>query len=154
MKAKITPAAIQDIEALNKISIASKRHWNYPEEWMEKWKDDLALTQHDFSEQRIFKITEEPDSIFGFCAIKEHEHEYEIIHLWIKPAYIGKGYGKYLLNETIKQVAVKEKPIIVEADPNAEQFYSNQGFTTFSKKASYPAGRFLPLMRRKGPSIN
>lgn len=124
-------------------------HWKYPEEWMEKWRADLILTQEDFSEQSTFKIKNESGVIIGFCSIKEHPNEYEIVHLWIKPAYIGKGYGKHLLNEAIKQVVIlKEKPIVVEAEPNAEIFYSNQGFKTFSKKESYPSGRFLPLMKR------
>ncbi len=127
-------------------------HWKYPEEWMEKWKADLALTQEDFSEQSIFKIKNKPGVIIGFCSIKEHPNEYEIVQLWIKPAYIGQGYGTHLLNEAIKQVVVEEKPVVVEAEPNAELFYSRQGFKTFSKKESYPPGRFLPLMRRTGSS--
>ena len=68
--------------------------------------------------------------------------------MWIKPDFIGKGLGKYLLNETINRVVDKEKPIIVEADPHAESFYSKQGFHTFDKRQSHPENRLLPLMKR------
>lgn len=148
MKAKIRKAEISDIEVLNKISVESKMYWNYPEEWMEMWKDGLALTENDFLDQYFFKIEEEYGSTLGFCSIRENEEEYEILHLWIRPEYIGNGYGVYLLNESIKQVAVKEKPIFVEADPHAEPFYSKQGFKTFDKRQSYPEERWLPLMKR------
>ena len=69
----------------------------------------------------------------------EHSKEYEILHLWLLPEYIGKGYGKKLLR----------KVIILTADPNAESFYQKQGFRTYSRVESYPKGRFLPMMMRK-----
>ena len=147
MNPVLKKAVIQDIDALNKISFSSKMYWNYPKEWMEKWSDDLRLTPKNFEVQHIYKL-ENDTSIIGFCSMQEREEVYEIMHLWIKPAFIGKGYGKYLLNETIRAVVKKEKPIIVEADPNAEPFYSRQGFSTFKQIESYPKGRFLPVMRR------
>ena len=80
--------------------------------------------------------------------MQENDKEYEITHLWVKPEFIGKGYGKHLLSETIKKVATKKKSIIVESDPNAEVFYTSLGFVTFDKIESYPKGRFLPIMKK------
>lgn len=154
MEVQITQAATSDIEELNQLSIESKMHWNHPEEWMEKWKANLALTKEDFSTHSIFKLTEASGSILDFCAIKEHVKEYEVVHLWIKPTSIGKGYGRQLLNESIRRAVIKNKPVVVEADPNAARFYLSQGFITFSKKESFPAGRFLPLMRKILPAPN
>ena len=150
MKAKIKKAQVTDIQILNNISIASKMHWNYPKEWLEKWTPDLILTEKDFLDQDIYKL-EEAGSTIGFCSIKENNTNYEIMHLWIKPGYIGKGYGKQLLNEIIQKVVKKEKKIIVESDPNAEAFYASQGFVTFDKVESYPKGRFLPIMKKYYP---
>ena len=136
MKAIIKKAEVGDIEALNKISAESKMHWDYPPEWMEKWKDDLALKERDFLDECIFKLEKEPGATIGFCSIKEGENEYEITHLWIKPTFIGKGYGKFLLHESIQRIVIKEKPIVVVADPNAEFFYASQGFFTYDRKPS------------------
>jgi GNAT superfamily N-acetyltransferase len=147
MPAKITKAFLSEIEILNKISIASKAYWGYPDEWMEKWHDALLLSDADFDDHIIFKIEDE-ESIIGFCVMTEHLEAYEVLHLWILPDFIGKGYGKKLLNHTIKQVVTKNKPIIVEADPNAEAFYISQGFVTFDQVESEPKGRFLPVMRK------
>ena len=144
---QIKKADVSDIDILNKISIKSKMHWNYPPEWMDNWKKDLALTEEHFIEQNIYKL-EKAGSIIGFCSIVENENDYEVVHLWLIPEYIGKGYGKLLLNETIKRVVKDDKEIIVESDPNSEAFYARQGFKTFGKKESYPKGRFLPLMKK------
>jgi len=85
----------------------------------------LTVSANDFLTQNIYKL-EVSSVIAGFCAIKEKDSEYEIMHLWVKPEYIGKGFGKMLLNETIRHVEKKEKAIIVESDPNAEAFYASQ----------------------------
>jgi N-acetylglutamate synthase-like GNAT family acetyltransferase len=152
MEVVVLKAQLGDMETLNKISVESKMHWNYPVEWLEQWIDDLRLTENDFLTQEIYKI-EKNGLIIGFCSIQEKEQNYEITHLWIRPDYIGRGYGKILLNQTITNVVKKEKEIIVEADPNAEQFYKSQGFVIFSKVESFPKGRFLPVMK-KLPPIN
>jgi GNAT superfamily N-acetyltransferase len=154
MKPVVHKAHTCDIPTLNKISVASKSYWGYPPEWIKKWLPDLHLSEPDFSTQSIYKL-DLGGSIIGFCAIQENKSKYEIMHLWVLPDYIGKGYGALLLNESLKKTMMQIKDIIVEADPNAEAFYARQGFSTFDKVASYPKGRFLPLMKKsieKGPS--
>ena len=145
---KYRPAEVADIERLNQISLASKRHWNYPEEWISNWIDDLGLDENDLLESSVIVlvINEAPK---GFCAIKESIDYYEVLHLWLLPELIGKGLGKALLIRSLDQVAQKDLPILVEADPNAETFYKKQGFVTYDKKESFPAGRYLPLMKMK-----
>lgn len=151
MNAVVNKAEVNDITILNKISIESKMYWNYPKEWIDRWLDDLTLTEKDFLDQHVYKI-DKSGSIIGFCSMKEKENAYEIMHLWIKPEFIGMGYGKLLLNDTIKKVVTNGKVIIVEADPNSESFYSSQGFITFDKTESYPKGRFLPIMKKQLPA--
>ncbi len=147
MTPRIRPASISDLKRLNEISVESKKHWEYPEEWIEHWRNDLTLLPHHLQEQTVM-VVERTTQIVGFCSITENESSYEILHLWIVPSYIGKGYGKILLQQTIDAVVKNDKVVIVEADPNAEPFYQNQGFKTFDKVESYPKGRFLPVMKR------
>lgn len=136
-----------DIKVLNEISIAAKMYWDYPKEWLERWRDDLQLSESDFQSQRIFKLLVH-SQIAGFCAMKEEDDYYEVSHLWLKPEFIGQGLGSFLLTESLAKVVTRLKPIWVTADPNAEKFYSKQGFKTISQEASYPPGRFLPRMRK------
>lgn len=139
-------AEITDITVLNRISVTSKRHWGYPEEWIENWKEDLSLTASDLNSQETL-VMDFKRKIIGFCSIKDHGDRYEVIHLWILPEFIGKGYGKILLKETLTLFVLEDKPIWVLADPNAESFYNKQGFTTLEKVESFPKGRYLPLMK-------
>jgi len=121
-------------------------HWGYPKEWIDNWKDDLVLSLKNFAEFTINKLVVN-EQIAGFCAISESEENYEIEHLWILPEFMGKGFGKLLLNTSLKKFVTNKKEIIVTSDPNSESFYKKMGFTTFSKVESYPKGRFLPVMK-------
>lgn len=138
---------ISDIPVLNAISLASKRHWGYPEEWIEHWMEDLTLKEKDLRVQEVL-VLEVDLKIIGFCATLDQGDYYEVTHLWILPEFIGKGYGKLLLERSLNNLELPDKPVKVTADPNAELFYKRQGFKTFSKVESYPKGRFLPLMIR------
>lgn len=137
-----------DVQILNSISIASKMHWNYPQEWLRQWLVDLTFTQAYIAHNFVYKLLVEEETV-GVIAIEENNEVYEITHLWILPKYIGKGYGKKLLNTVTAFVVKPGAEIFVESDPNAEGFYQSQGFTTFATKESYPKGRFLPFMRKK-----
>lgn len=145
-KPEFAKASPEDIPELNKICLASKRYWNYPEEWIEQWKEDLKIKRDFFERGAVYKIGV-PNKIYGFCVILKHENNYEIEHLWVLPEFIGKGFGKKLLNESIKRTVTKDSEIVVTADPNAEAFYISRGFKTFDKLESYPKGRYLPIMK-------
>ena len=87
-------------------------------------------------------------TIIGFCSVKDQGQQYEVIHLWLLPEFIGKGFGHTLLKEALTAFILEPKPIWVLADPNAESFYKKQGFNTFKKVESFPKGRYLPLMKK------
>lgn len=91
-------------------------YWEYPEEWLERWKEGLTIKAEDFATCSTYKLTLD-HLIIGFCAIEEIGTLYKIHHLWLHPDFIGKGYGKKLLNETIEKVVTQPQQIIVEADP-------------------------------------
>ena len=148
MKTCIRKAIPGDLPVLNQISIESKRYWGYPNEWMERWRSDLSIRRSDIKKHAVY-VLELDEAPIGFCSIAENENAYEVLHLWVLPAHIGKGYGKLLLNESITNCIGKEKKVLVEADPNAEAFYKSQGFVSIGQVESYPEGRFLPVMEKK-----
>jgi N-acetylglutamate synthase-like GNAT family acetyltransferase len=143
---KFRKATIDDLPLLNHISVTSKGHWGYPEEWMQAWKDELILIPSDLSTMDTLVMEFGPNTI-GFCAIKDQGKQYEVMHLWVLPEFIGKGFGNVLLKEALTAFVLEQKPIWVLADPNAESFYKKQGFMTFDKVESFPKGRYLPLMK-------
>lgn len=144
---KIVRAKPNDAAQLSEISYKSKSYWGYPEEWLQKWKDDLIISSDYISNNEVYKA-ELDNSIIGFCAIEQKENYFEIIHLWLLPKFIGYGFGASLLNETIRKVVPPKSLIRVESDPNALGFYQRQGFRQISKVESYPPGRYLPMLER------
>ena len=147
--ARVEKAMPYDLPVLNKISVESKMHWGYPLDWLQNWVETLRITRKFLEQNFVYKIS--TDRIIGFCAIVKSQVGYEVVHLWISPKYIGKGYGKKLLLETLQMVITEKSEVFVESDPNSEMFYQSQGFTTFGQKESYPKGRFLPVMKREFP---
>ena len=63
------PANTADIQMVNRISLASKRHWNYPEEWISMWKDDLTLDENDLLNSSVI-VLEVRTIVKGFCSYK------------------------------------------------------------------------------------
>lgn len=143
---KFRMATINDLPVLNHISVTSKRHWGYPEEWIQGWIKELTITPSDLNTMETLLMDFEEKTI-GFCTIKDQGKQYEVMHLWILPEFIGKGYGKILLKEAFSAFILEQKPIWVLSDPNAESFYKKRGFITFKKVESFPKGRYLPLMK-------
>ena len=54
-----------------------------------------------------------------------------------------------MFSQVLDLVVKEDKPIEVEADPNAVPFYERFGFVTEGKIESYPPGRFLPVMYKR-----
>ncbi|MDQ3535819.1 MAG: GNAT family N-acetyltransferase [Bacteroidota bacterium] len=144
----IQSANKSDSEVLSRICVESKMYWKYPIEWLKLWLKELSITQEYIENYFVFTLNLNGE-IIGFISIEEDNEMYKIGHLWVKPKFIGMGYGKRLLNEVIAMVVKQGAEIIVESDPHAEQFYISQGFRTFDKKEGIPKGRYLPLMRKK-----
>lgn len=158
---QIRPARDEDAPVLTGIAQAAKRHWGYPEEWMQLWCDDLTLTPEVLAEQTVFCACD--DSILGFYALSTTTlpntltevapeaasavTEADLEHMWVDPAHIGRGLGRRLL-EHARQQARRQgaRALRIVSDPNAEGFYRKAGARPVGQVASVPAGRFLPVM--------
>ena len=145
---KFRLAKLSDLSVLNTISLESKRHWGYPSQWIDRWKEDLLLSRDSFKQQKILIVENEQKAI-GFCSMMENERFYEVLHLWLLPEFIGKGNGKLLLSRAMEAFVKTKKPVRVEADPNAQAFYEKMGFVLVDQVESYPPGRFLPILRKE-----
>lgn len=55
---QIVRAKPEDADALTEIAHAAKRHWGYPERWIESWRDTLIIR----AESIAAKVT--------YCAMK------------------------------------------------------------------------------------
>jgi N-acetylglutamate synthase-like GNAT family acetyltransferase len=132
---------------LTELSIRSKSFWNYGKEQIEEWREELTITEKYIDENQIYKLVKDT-VLIGFYAYQpENETDIKLNYLFVEPNFIGKGYGKTLMNDFLKRIENSEfKKVILDADPNAEKFYNGIGFRVIGKLKSSIKDRFLPIM--------
>ncbi len=152
MKINIVQATESDAEGLTQIAIAAKSYWNYPEEYLNLWADDLTITPAYIQENTVLKAVNERGDIMGVGAIAFSKtfNAYEIGHLWVSPSHIGCGVGHQLIKALINFAQKKGiNQLYCIADPNAQGFYEKERFVCIGKQESEPKGRFLPVLVKK-----
>jgi N-acetylglutamate synthase-like GNAT family acetyltransferase len=144
---KIEEAKTFDVNELTELTIRSKSHWNYSKKQIEEWKDDLTITSDYINEKEVYKLIDNKSLIGYYSYFKLNEIDIKMENLFIEPKYIGQGYGKFLMSDFLQRI--KEagfKKVTLDADPNAEKFYSYIGFHIVGQLESSVKDRFLPIM--------
>jgi|ERR1051326_1694376 N-acetylglutamate synthase-like GNAT family acetyltransferase len=149
MDIRIRRAQPNEAETLTEIAYAAKRHWSYPESWIEQWKDELTITKQFIADNDMF-VAARGDEILGCCALVAGDSMAELEHMWVRPQDMGSGVGRELFFYARKQAA-RKGAIALEfsADPNAEGFYVRMGAARVGEVRSEVEGqlRVLPRMR-------
>jgi len=148
----IVKAQSSDAEIFTLISLASKAHWNYTKEQLESWREDLTIVPENFEEWHGSKFIID-DEIVGFYLLNRvNARTCCLEFLFVLPKVIGKGVGRQLIEHAIESCKANGCEVLnVLSDPNAESFYTKQGFKTISSKESAVKGRFLPEMEFQFP---
>ena len=149
MKTRIRRATPDETDTLTAIAHAAKRHWGYPEKWIEHWRTDLTLSSDFIANNEVYVAVIE-DRIAGCCALVLSDSLAELEHMWIDPQQMGTGIGRALFEHVTKrarQLGVNE--LELSADPNAEGFYERMGAERIGEVRSEIDGqpRVLPRMR-------
>lgn len=137
-----------DAPALTRVAHAAKRHWGYPERWIELWKDALTITPEFISNNQVY-VALVNGEIAGFSALVVTENKVWLEHLWVLPKHIGAGLGKTLFIHAAGVAATTGAKVIeIESDPNAEGFYNRMGAKRVGEVVSTIDGekRVLPLL--------
>jgi len=139
-----------EAEQLTAIAHAAKRHWGYPESWIEEWQADLTITSEFIAANEVF-VAIVNDEIAGCCALVVTDKLAEIEHMWIRPELMGGGVGRALF-EHARDRAKELRLAVLElsADPNAEGFYERMGAMRVGDVPAAMTGaeaRALPRMR-------
>jgi GNAT superfamily N-acetyltransferase len=148
MKSTICRATPEQHKRLTQITHAAKKHWGYPERWMEIWKDALTITPEFIAGNEVYLATVE-DEVAGFYALIAAGGRLSLEHMWVDPAYIGAGIGKQLFNHALEvATGLNASSIEIESDPNAEGFYKHMGARRIGGVETEIEGRprVLPLL--------
>jgi len=148
MDIRIRRAEPDEAATLTEIAHAAKRHWGYPENWIERWKDDLTITPEFISQNEVY-VALADEEIVGCGAIVFDGALVELEHMWIRPEHMGTGVGRALflhIKERAANLGVPE--LEISSDPNAEGFYQRMGARRIGDVKSEIEGkpRVLPRM--------
>ncbi len=132
----IRRANSEEAATLTEIAFAAKRHWGYPEGWLEAWRDGLTITPDFIELHEVFAATKS-DKLIGFYVLVTDDGKTELEHLWVLPEQIGKGIGRQLLaHATERAASIGAQRIEIVSDPNAEGFYRKAGATQIGEVIS------------------
>lgn len=148
MNFQILPAKPEQAEALSRIALAAKRHWGYPERWIELWKPQLTFNPGYFEENESW-VAETDNTPIAFYTLLERDGSAWLDNLFVSPEFIGKGVGKTLFLHALELARQRGyKALRLEADPNAMGFYEKMGMKKIGERASEVEGqpRSLPIM--------
>ena len=144
----ILPATPEDADALTRIAFAAKRHWGYPESWIQHWRDSLTITPEFVRNNGVYVAVSGGEPC-AFYALTSASGELELEHLWVLPVWIGSGVGRLLFEHAVREAARQgATTVAIEADPNAEGFYLRMGARRVGENVYEIVGRKrkLPLL--------
>jgi len=147
---EIVRAAPALAATLTRIALAGKRHWQYPERWIEIWTPVLTLTPEYVAANPTY-VAVEAGSPAGFYALvlSPDGCRAQLDHLWLYPEWIGRGLGRALFEHAAATARVLGAAAVdIEAEPNAEAFYCHMGARRTGERSGRIEGqpRVLPLM--------
>ena len=146
---RIVRAQAEDAEALTAIAFAAKRHWGYPERWIQSWRDVLTM-RPDVIEGNPAWCALEEDRPIGFYVLTAESDGLHLDHLWVLPQAMGRGVARALFQHAAGQAkALGHSCFKIEADPNAEGFYRRMGAKRTGSNRTEVEGqlRELPLLQ-------
>ena len=157
---QIENALEPDCDVLTQIAFAAKKHWKYPEEYYDLWKNELTITS-DYIRQNLVFVAKYKQSITGFYSIIENKKDFYsgdifiqkgfwMEHIFIYPEFHNRGIGTMLIRH-LKHFS-KENNIsrmLIFVDPFAKGFYEKMGADyLYESKSSIP-GRLIPVYEMK-----
>jgi GNAT superfamily N-acetyltransferase len=124
---RIRRASPEEAAALTQIAQDAKRHWGYPEHWIQHWQSQLTISPDFITHNQVY-LAEHESEIVGFYALVLNGERAELEHMWVAPAHIGAGIGKELFVHAMQQAAGENVSAVeISSDPNAAGFYERMG---------------------------
>ncbi|HET7113090.1 MAG TPA: GNAT family N-acetyltransferase [Pyrinomonadaceae bacterium] len=145
----IRRALPEEADTLTQIALDAKRHWGYPESWIQHWQEDLTVSPEFIRDNQVY-VFERDGGVRGFYALCVSGTKAELEHMWVTPDSIGTGIGKELFLDAMDRAATLEvREIEISADPNAAGFYERMGASQIGESDASIDGqvRKLPRLR-------
>ena len=142
-----------DAGTLSDLAFRSKAHWGYDDAFMEACRAELTYAPEQL-DAGGFWVLEEDGGIQGFYGlVKVSPDTLELDALFVEPEAIGRGGGRALMAHALEQFRASGLArLIIQADPNAADFYESAGARLIGERPSDSIeGRMLPLYEIDNP---
>lgn len=158
----IKEALPSDSAILTDISFASKRHWDYPDEYFDIWKKELTITESYILNNTVY-ISYFENIICGYYSMvivrKDTKYGKVIVkkgtwleHLFIRPDFIKKGIGRQLVWHAISIAReLNTDKLLLFSDPFANGFYEKMGAVYLYESPSSIEGRSVSVYQIEVP---
>jgi ribosomal protein S18 acetylase RimI-like enzyme len=136
-KMNITKAKKTDAAKLTDLTIRSKSYWDYSAEQIEEWNEVLTITVEYIENNEVYQLIDNSQLIGYYSFLKLNESVVKLDNIFIDSPFIGKGYGKKLMEDLYDRIQQKGfEKIVLDSDPQAEAFYKKIGFKVVGQLAS------------------
>jgi GNAT superfamily N-acetyltransferase len=120
-------SSVDDIDELNNIAFLSESHWGHDKNMMAVFKEEYRLTQEYLKNNKVFNMML-GGNIIGFYAFNMTQEIPELEYFYLKPEYIGMGYGRKLWDEAIEFCKNnKIKTFVFVAGSEVKKYYLKMG---------------------------
>jgi GNAT superfamily N-acetyltransferase len=146
---RIRKADPREARLITELTMRSKAHWGYNEEFIAAAARELEFRPEKFMPDFLVYVIEQRDHLAGFCSLLAIDRATVELHdLFVDPPFLGQGFGKKLWSHAVEVARSRRfERMTLTADPNAELFYVSQGARRIGETAStIQEGRSLPLM--------
>ena len=125
---EIVRANADDAATLSSIATAAKRHWPYPEQWHELWREALTIRPEFIAAHDTYAARTEGRTLGFHAVIAEGRACARLEHLWVAPDAMGRGVGRALFAHAVGCAKARGCCTLeIESDPYAVSFYERMG---------------------------
>ena len=148
-EALVRRALPDEAEALNAVVVRSKGYWGYAQPVVEAYRSFLSLGPEKIEQSPVY-CAEVGGAIVGVSHFNTvGQAEVELFHLFVDPAFIGRGIGTLLWRHAVDRArSMGATALVFDSDPHARPFYERMGAVVVGDHSSTVVdGLRIPRMR-------
>jgi GNAT superfamily N-acetyltransferase len=146
----IRPAVTAEAAALSALCFRSKAHWGYDANFMAKARGELTIAPELIATGHVLVAVDGGGRLLGIASVAPlaRPGEFDLVHMFVEPGVIGGGAGRALFHAVAAMAkAHGGRTLVIQADPNAAQFYRRMGAVDAGDAPSDSIpGRRLPVL--------
>ncbi|WFU19852.1 GNAT family N-acetyltransferase [Bradyrhizobium sp. CB3481] len=143
----LRPARPEEGAELTELCLRSKAVWGYDDAFMAACRKELTLTPASIRASQV-QVAELDGRLAGIAEVKSAGRTAQLEKLFVEPAMLRTGTGRRLLDWAKAAArAAGATALVIEADPDAAEFYRRMGAVDdgLVPSGSIP-GRLIPRL--------